>query len=187
MKKSILNLIQVVKQKLIEFPELVDSLDKKDVLFLDKLFNWMKAIEAIFATYNVSEASEIAGLRSKIIAQRFTETSGASKKKITLKIASEILYDLQKITLEVLKPYEVKTEECRELVRQLLLIISGMQLISHEQDQPFEHLVNTIWQFIFSNDQLKAGGIKLKTNLPMDDIRLLLAEEINLEDFQNVK
>ncbi len=186
MKKSILNLIEVLKQKLIEFPTLVDSLEKKDVLFLDKLFFWMKAIEAILATYNISEVSEIAGLRSKISAERFTDTNGASKKKIILKIATSVLYDLQKTTLDVLKPYELKADECRALIRQLLLIISEMKVIHYNDEAPFENLIDTILQFIFSNDQLKAGGIKLKTSLPLNDIRVLIAEEISLEDFQKV-
>jgi hypothetical protein len=187
MKKSILHLINILQAKLIEFPELVNSLERKEASFLNKLFLWMKTIEDIMSTYSISETSEIAGLRSKIIAERFNENNGASKKKMTMKVASEILYDLQKTTLNVLKPYEIKTEESRELIRQLLLIISEMKVIFHDDNQPFESLVNTIWQFIFANDQLKAGGIKLKTNLPINDIRLLIAEEINLEDFHSTK
>jgi hypothetical protein len=185
--ESILHLINILQAKLIEFPELVNSLERKEASFLNKLFLWMKTIEDIMSTYSISETSEIAGLRSKIIAERFNENNGASKKKMTMKVASEILYDLQKTTLNVLKPYEIKTEESRELIRQLLLIISEMKVIFHDDNQPFESLVNTIWQFIFANDQLKAGGIKLKTNLPINDIRLLIAEEINLEDFHSTK
>jgi len=44
-------------------------------------------------------------------------------------------------------------------------------------------MLNEIWQFIISNDQLKAGAIKLKTSLTMEDINILIAEEIDLEDF----
>lgn len=184
MKKSVLHLIKVLQSQLLEFPELVNNLEGKEVSFLSKLFQWMKTIEDIMATHNISEVSEIAGLRSRIIAERFNECNGVSKKKMTLKVASEVLYDLQKTTLQVLKPYEIKTEESRELIRQLLLIVSEMNVIIYDDNQPFESFVNTIWQFIFANDQLKAGGIKLKTNLPINDIRLLIAEEINLEDFK---
>ncbi|WP_130735634.1 hypothetical protein [Flavobacterium sp. J27] len=186
MKKSILNLIYVLREKLIEFPILVNRLEHKEVHFLEHLFIWMKTVEEILSTYNISETSEIAGLRSKIIAQRFNESNSNSKKKVVLKAASEVLYDLQKTILEVVKPFEKKTQESRDLVRQMLLIIGEMKLIHYDFDQPFEQFVNTIWELIISNDQLKAGAIKLKTDLPLTDIRLLIAEEINLEDFQNV-
>lgn len=183
MKKSTVNLVTALKAKLLEFPNIVNSLEKKEVNFINQLFLWISQSETIFATYNVSEISELAGLRSKIIAPKYSDNKSISIKKLQLKIAAESLFDIQHVVLKVLNPLESKVEECRELIRQLLLIVSQTQVIKYNKDQLFENLINDIWQFIISNDQLKPGAVKLKTSLTLTDIQQIIVEEINLEDF----
>lgn len=183
MRKSKLNLVTLLKSRLSEFPVIVNSLEKREVLFLEKLFFWIKNCEEIFSTNNISEVSELSGLRSKVIAVKFIEDKGTSLRKLQLRIASEILYDVQKTVLQVVKPLEMKIDECRELIIQLLLIASETGTIQYDSSKPFEKLINDVWQFIITSDQLKAGSIKLKTVLPITDIHILLAQEINLEDF----
>lgn len=183
MKKSTVNLVTALKAKLLEFPGIVNSLEKKELNFINQLLLWISQSETVFATYNISEISELAGLRSKIIAPKYSDTKSISIKKLQLKIAAESLFDIQHIVLKVLNPLETKVEECRELIRQLLLIVSQTEVIKYNKDVPFEHLIHDLWQFIISNDQLKPGAVKLKTSLTLTDIQLLIAEEINLEDF----
>lgn len=183
MKKSIINLVSQLKGLLLGYPSLVTALGTKDLFFLDKLFAWIKNVEDILSTYNISEAAEIAGLRSKIISPRFSESNSTSVKKVQLRVSSEILYDLQHTVLSVLHPYEAKLAECRELTRQLLLIISGTKAIRYNPELPFDNLIADCWLLIHSNEQLKAGAIKLKTLITQQDIQQLIAEEINLEDF----
>ncbi len=186
MKKSIINLVKVLKNKLVEFPVMVNRLERKDPHFTNKLMEWIKSTEELLATYNISETSELAGIRSKIIAPAFdTTTRRASMKKEQLRVAAAVLYELQHLLLEVLQPYEMKVEESRELVRQLLLIVGQSGAISYDTSIPFDVFFNQVWSFINANDQLKAGAVKLKTSLPFNDIQLLIAEEIDLTAFQN--
>jgi hypothetical protein len=184
MKGSTLTLVSDLKSKLLEFPRLVSSLENKDIHFMDKLVVWIKNSEELLTTYAISEVSELSGLRSKLISSRFSDTKNSSIKKIQLKVAAEILYDLQHTLLNVLKPIELKTEECRELTRQLLQIVSQTKAIHYNHDLPFENLVQDVWFFIISNDQLKPGAVKLKTHLILTDIYRLIAEEINPDDFE---
>ena len=183
MKKSTVNLVTALKVKLVEFPSIVDSLERKEISFIPQLILWISKSEDILTSYNVSEVSQLAGLRSKIIASKYSDNKSISHKKLQLKIAAESLFDIQNVVLKVLNPLEIKVEECRELTRQLLLIISQTQAIKYNKDLPFDNLIHDIWKFIIVNEQLKAGAIKLKTSLIMTDIQLLIADELNLEDF----
>jgi hypothetical protein len=183
MKKSILNLTVILKGKLIEFPNIVNSLENKDAFFLSQLFLWIKKIEDVLTTHNISDVSELAGLRSKILTPQYSDEKRISLKKAQLKIASECLYDIQHIVLKISTPFELKIEESRELIRQLLHILSQTQQVKYNPELPFDNLINEIWQFISSNEQLRAGAIKLKTLLPINDIFMLIAEEINIEEF----
>lgn len=183
MKKSTLHLVSVLKNNLLEFPKITRSLESKDPFFIEKLSAWILKNEEILSTYTISEVAELSGLYSKLLTPRFSDNKSISFKKAQLKIASEILYDLQSLVLTVVKPFELKVDECRELVKQLLIIISQAKVIHYDPNVPFEDFVTAIWKFTLSNDQLKAGAIKLKTILIMSDIQMLIAEEINLEDF----
>ena len=183
MKKSTVNLVTALKGKLLEFPSIVNSLERKEISFITQLLIWINKSEEILTTYNISEVAQLAGLRSKIIAPKYSDDKRISFKKLQLKIAAESLFDIQNVVLKVLNPLELKVEESRELTRQLLLIVSQTQAIKYNHNLPFDNLINDIWKFIISNEQLKAGAIKLKTSLTMTDIQLLIASEIDLEDF----
>jgi len=183
MKKSTLNLVNTLKASLLDFPRIVSSLEKNEVRFLDQLLAWIINVENIFTTYNISDVSALAGFRSNIIAAKYSDNKGNSIKKLKIKIAAESLNDIQKVVLNVLHPLEIKVQDCRELLMQLLQIVSQTKLIKYDSSLPFDSLINDIWQFIISNDQLKPGAVKLKSNFSMSDIQLLIAEEIILEDF----
>lgn len=167
---------------LLEFPGLVDALERKDVSFIEKLLRWIKKGEDIFSSHNLSQTSELAGLRSKILSPKFSDDKVRPSRKVQLSIASELLYDIQHVVLKQIVPHEANVQECRELIRQLLLIVAQSKAIQYDPDTPFEMFVNNVWQFINSNDQLRPGLIKLRSSLSNDDIRILIAEEIELEE-----
>ncbi|HEX8549753.1 MAG TPA: hypothetical protein VF691_22525 [Cytophagaceae bacterium] len=183
MRKSKLNLVNELRERLTEFPQIVNQLETKDPLFKEKLLSWIKKCEELLTTHNVAEVSELAGLRSKIIGHGVTGGRGTASRKESLRIAAEVLYDVQKTTLKVYQPINKKIEELRELTAQLLLLVSATGEVRNNVTKPFDLLIDEIWRFILRNEQLKAGAIKLKTVLSPTDIQLLLAQEINLEDF----
>ena len=183
MRKSQFILVSQLKEKLQEFPGIVSSLEKKDPYFIDQIMLWLKASEDIFSTYNISEVSEIAGFRSKIIAARITEGRGVNIKKNQIKAASGILYDIQNSVLTVLTPYERKISECREIVKQLLVLTAQTRTQIYDENLPFEDFIKKIWLYILSENDLKMGAIKLKSLLSEMDIIMLMGDEIELSDF----
>lgn len=184
MQKSILDLTYKLKAKLIEFPSIVNSLEKKDFNFLTNLLTWIKDTEEILKTYNISETSELAGLRSRILSPRFSESRNVSVKKLQIKIAAEVLYDVQNTVLKVLKPYETRIDECRELIRQLLSIVNQTGAIKYEDSIEFQIFINNIWNLFINHNQLKPGAVKLQTLISNTDILRIMAEEINLSDWR---
>lgn len=183
MKKSTVHLVNALKAKLLEFPKLVNKLENKDLDFIHQYTLWLRNCEEVLATYHISNVSELSGIRSKIIATKYADSPSSSSKKLLLKAAADTLFDAQQIVLNVLTPYEAKIEESKELIRQLLVIVGQTKAIQFDKKQPLDHLIHNVWNFILSNDQLKAGAVKLRTTIPMTDITLLIAEEIDLEDF----
>ena len=184
MKKSVLSLIQQLEKKLLEYPTLVNSLEKKSPYFIDLLLQWIRETEDILTTHSISEVSILAGYRAKILSTDLIETVKLSSKKNERKrVAAECMLNIQEVVINVLTPKRNAVDECRQLLRQLLNIISQNNIIKYDSTEPFDDFISEIWSFILAHDQLKPGAVKLKTVLPFNDIQLLIAEEINLEDF----
>ncbi|MDQ0592020.1 hypothetical protein QFZ37_000389 [Chryseobacterium ginsenosidimutans] len=183
MKKSQFILVNQLKEKLQEFPIIVSCLETKDPSFLEKIFSWLKSIEDIFSTNNISEVSEIAGLRSKILAAKFSDVRGSNIKKNQTKIAASILYDAQNIVLNILMPYEEKINECKEITQQLLALTAQTGIQKYDKTISFEDYMNIVWHYILSDNNLKVGAIKLKSMLSEMDIIMLIADVIDPEEF----
>lgn len=183
MKKSQFILVSQLKEKLQEFPAIVSSLETKDPHFIEKIFSWLKSVEDVFSTNNISEVSEMAGFRSKILTAKFSDERGANIKKKQIKIAAGSLYDIQNIVLNVLMPYEQKMNDCREIIKQLLVLVLQTKAIEYDQKIDFDDFVKRVWQYILYDDNLKAGAVRLKSVLSEMDITMLLADEIDPENF----
>lgn len=183
MKKSQFILVTQLKEKLQEFPHIVSFLESKDPHFIEKLFLWLRSVEDIFSTHNISEVSEIAGFRSKILTAKLNDERGTNIKKNQIKTAAQCLYDIQNTVLNVLMPYEQKMNECKEIIKQLLAFILQTNVLKYHKEMDFENFVNALWQHMLSDDNLRTGAMRLKSVLSEIDIPMLIASEIDLEDF----
>ncbi|MBT2621674.1 MULTISPECIES: hypothetical protein [Chryseobacterium] len=182
-KKSQFILVSQLKEKLQEFPKIVSYLEKKDPFFTDKILSWLKSIEEIFSTNNISEVSEVAGFRAKILAGKFSDERGFNTKKNQIKIAANLLYDAQNCVINVLLPHEGKMNECRDITKQILALTAQQKGLHYTNEMDFHDFVQKVWWYILSDNDLKIGGVKLKSMLSEMDIIMLIADEIDLEDF----
>lgn len=182
-KKSQFILVSQLKERLQEFPKIVSSLEKKDPFFIEKTLSWLKSAEDILSTYNISEVSEIAGLRSKILAGKLSDERGFNTKKNQIKIAANLLYDSQNCVINVLLPHEGKMNECRDITKQILAVAAQKKGLHYTTEIDFNDFVQKVWWYILADNDLKIGGVKLKSLLSEMDIIMLIADEIDLEDF----
>ncbi|MCJ7934196.1 MAG: hypothetical protein MUW56_11310 [Chryseobacterium sp.] len=183
MKKSQFILVSQLKEQLLEFPGIVTSLEKKDPFFIEKMVSWLKTVEDILSTHTISEVSEIAGFRSKILAGKISDERGFNTKKNQLKITANLLYDAQNCVLNVLLPHEGKMNECREITKQILALTAQTKALHYTPEIKFEDFIQKVWWYILSDQDLKIGGVKLKSMLSEMDIIMLIADEIDIRDF----
>ena len=151
MKKSVLNIAIPLRAQLLLFPDIVNSLERKELAFLPHLDQWLKAVEAILASNNIAECAEVAGFRSKILAPAFAQSRKMATRKQQVSVAAGVLYDVQNLVLNVLKPYELKIEESREIVAQLLAMVRQTGAVKYEGGD-FQEFINTLWS-LFTTHQ----------------------------------
>lgn len=183
MRTSSVVIIESLKTKLLEFPSLVNSLQNKDSSFLPNLERWMLEVELVMKNNNISEVSEIAGFRSKILVPLFAESQTRSSRKRQVHIASDNLYEIQKTVLSVLKPYEIKVDEAKDIILQLLIVLSQSDSVKYDGID-FQGFLNQIWTVFATHEQLKPSTAKILSLIPQVDALRIIAEEINLEDFR---
>lgn len=73
--------------------------------------------------------------------------------------------------------------DCREIVKQLLVLTAQTHTQMYDQSIPFEDFIRSVWLYILSENDLKMGAIKLKSILSEMDILMLMGDEIELSDF----
>lgn len=183
MQKSIVYLAQQLSAQLLAYPALVTLFERKQPQALADLTRWIDQTEQLLSSYNIVSAAELAGLRSKLLKPQFDVVSRGSLRKRQLAQAVDMLYDVQACAQQALQPYQRQLQQSRELIRQLLSIVSQSQTVRYSGDN-FEALVQQVWRLIGQHEQLKAGAIQLRGWLSQQDIFMLLAEEINPADFQ---
>jgi hypothetical protein len=184
MQISSLSIIELLKRKLLEFPVLVDSLKNKEHNFLESLETWMKETETILKNHKITECAVISGYRSKIIAPLFAESQKRSARKRQLQQAAEILFELQHTIVSVIKPYEIRVNEARDLLIQILSIVKQSGAIRYTEQTVFQEFINNIWQVCSTNEQLKPATVKILTLVSRVDTLRIIAEEINLDEWR---
>lgn len=186
LKKSKLLFHRQLHGDLLEIPALVNRLERKDAAFIPELLAWIQRAEDHLLAYQSRQAAEMAGIRSRILSARHEDGNGIARRKLQWKAAADSLFALQEVLQQVCAPLEKQLYEARELIRQLLLIVAQTGVFIYRHGQEFDAFLQEIWKFINGNEQLRAGAVKLKTVFGAEDIRLLMAEEINLEDFSDL-
>jgi hypothetical protein len=183
MQVSALSITESLKSHLFTYPALVDSLQQKDFDFLLKLETWMRTVEAILKNNNIAECAEIAGLRSKIIAPLYGDIKKGSVKKKQMQVAADALYEVQSIVFSVVKPYEVKVVEARDLLINLLNVVKQAGAIKFVVGDDFQTFINQVWTFFSSHEQLKPGTVKILTFVSQIDAIRIIAEEIDIKEW----
>jgi hypothetical protein len=173
---------KLLKQSFL-IPELVTQAADKDINFLENLNLWLVNTEAVMIKHNISKCSEIAGLRSKIIAVSYAKVTAVSKKKRQLSVATSIIYDAQSSVLRILEPLENQLEETRAAIRQLLGVAYQTQMINPNDD--FNAIVQTLWVTFSTHEQLKGAVASILVLVNKSDALRILAEEIDISILKN--
>jgi hypothetical protein len=167
----------LLKQSLL-IPELVTKAAHKDIIFLENLNQWLLNTEQIMTKYNISKCSEIAGLRSKIIAVSYTREAKLSKRKRLFSVATSIIYDAQSTVQSVIEPIESRIEEARDSIRQLLGVAYQAEMVNPNMD--FNQMVQSLWTTFSTHEQLKGAVASILVLVNRSDALRILAEEIDI-------
>lgn len=183
--KSIVELTTKLERQLLSFPFLVNKHETKDPTFLHAFTSWLKNTEQILLDNNQSAVSELSALRAKIYAESFSKSQIIQKRKYQIAVAGNILYEVQQCVQGVLAPRQQIIDECRYLLRQLIQFIAQAKVIKFKQETAFDIFIADLWLLMCSSEQLKPSILVLKSKLSINDIQLLIAAEVDLEEFSN--
>jgi len=178
MNTSNINIYNDLLKQSVKVPQLVTQSANKDNAFLSNFIQWLMETEEIMKRHNLAKCSEVAGLRSKIIAESYSIESKPSKKKRQLSAATSVIYEAQRNLLDVIEPIGNKIEESREAIRQLLSVAYQANMIN--LNLGFNQMIPQLWSSFLLHEQLKGATVRILALINQSDALRILAEEIDL-------
>ena len=183
MFRSTLQLTRQLSDALLQLPALVRLFERKSTQALPQLIAWIDATESTLTGHRLVAAADIAGYKSRVLAPMFDDDKRGTLRRRQTAAASALLHELQHSVQDALQPHAAKVEQARGIAQQLLQIVAQSGAVAWDPASSFEDMVDRIWLLCSGHDQLKPFVAQMKTLLSGDDIRLLLAEEIDPADF----
>lgn len=183
MRSSILPWVQQTTELLLKLPAIVRAFERKSPQALGEFLRWIDAAEASLSANRMVEAAQIAGYKARILAPAYDERTRSAARKRQEAAAIALAYDAQKTVQDALEPSASRLRQARETARVLLQIVAQSGALKYDPKAGFDTLIAQIWGLCVNHEQLKPHAVQLKTLLSSDDIRLVLAGEIDLADF----
>lgn len=179
---SQINIYEDLLKQSLGVPDLVSKAANKDTRFLRNLDQWLLNTEEIMKKHNIPKCSEVAGLRSKIIADSYADEGKSSKRKRQFSIATAVIYDAQGAVLGVLEPIKEQIEEARGHIRQLLGVAYQTNMVS--PNMSLNQVIQSLWATFTAHEQLKGVVANILVLVSQSDAMRLLAEEIDITIFK---
>ncbi len=176
-----------LKTLLVQTPCLADKYENKDINFVESFKEWLIKGEKLLKSYNEPKTSELAGLRSTIIAAErglydrntFVVPSTNSRKKISSSIAAVSLFKAQEILQEILNPLAENIKNAKNLLKQILALAAQKNLIkTHWMSKgDLSKKLQNLWLSFKEDSDLKSSTNHVLTLVSYIDA-LRLIEEI---------
>jgi hypothetical protein len=183
MLRSTLHLVTQLSDRLLQLPDIVRQFEGKSPRALAELMTWINRVEELFSTHRMVEAAEVAGFKARILAPAFDDDKRGTVRRRQQTVAISLLYELQEVVQQGLRPRATRVQQGRDLANQLLQIVAQSGAVHYDPAYGIETMVDQVWALCIGHEQLKPISVQLRTLLSNDDIRLLLAEEIDPLDF----
>lgn len=182
MRRSVHGYVSQLSAALLLLPQLVREFQRKSPGAVDALLGWIDATEGKLSGFGDVASAELAGWKGRILAVAYADARTGLRKRRHA-VALEALYAVQRAVQDALQPHAARLAQARDLARQLLQILASSGAIQYRPDEDFSAFIDALWALCQSHEQLKPFAVQLRSLLAQDDIRLLLADEIELGDF----
>jgi hypothetical protein len=173
---------------LLEIPAKVQAFEQKAPSALPELLDWARRAERVLLDQRQVAAAELAGLRSRILTAALADPEqglrGSGLRKRQIQVAVEQVHPMQACLQGVLAPQQERIEAARDVIRKLLQVLVQSRALAYDPAGGFELFIDRVWQLCTGHEQLRPTVAQLRGLLDTDDIRLILAEEIDLTEFR---
>lgn len=183
MLRSTLHLVRQLSDLLLELPAIVRGFERRSAGALPALMAWIDRTEQTLSSQRLVGAAQLAGHKARILAPAFDDDSRGKLRRRQQAVAVGLVHPLQQALQDALQPHAAKVQQARDLARQLLQIVAQSGAVRYDPANDIATMVEQVWAICVGHEQLRPLASQLRALLPTDDIRLLLAEEIDPLDF----
>ena len=188
LRQSVLFRVRQLTELLLEVPVKVQAFEQKSPAALSDLLDWTQRAEDALLQQRQVAAAELAGLRARILSAALGDPTpplrGNGLRRRQMQVAVEQIHDMQACLQAVLAPQSQRIEQARDVIRKLVQVLVQSRALAYDPTAGFENFIDRVWQLCIRHEQLRPTVAQLRGLLGVEDIRLILAEEIDLTEFR---
>jgi hypothetical protein len=167
---------------LLELSGLTSSLERREAGAVQRVIEFLRRAEQALVDNRLRQSAELAAVRADLAAVRLGESDGRLRVR-ERRCALEKIGPIGSALSAAVAPVEQRIESARLAARQLLQLVAASGAVRRDGQQDLTQMVERIWQLAREHDQLKPLALQISVALNRQDIPLLLAEEIDPDDF----
>ncbi|MCX2681491.1 hypothetical protein OOZ15_16175 [Galbibacter sp. EGI 63066] len=157
-------------------------IENEDISASDELYNFLKDIEDIFRRNQISEFTDIAGYRVKLLASRTALDQRIPQKKYQLETALALIPTITQTVNNAMKPIECKINKSRNIIKELVSQAYDSNMIQYHKGTNFSDFIHALWRLLLNHDNFKKQAKLVSKYISTDDILLILSEEVHQEN-----
>lgn len=180
MRPSKINIVKALNEKLLEVHQLTNLIEAKNSTSISEFRNWLFDTEEILKKNNLPQVSQLAAIRAELVTY-VPKVKG--KRKELYSLVARLLKQAQHDIWETNTLFTQKTQQARELIQQLLNLVAQTKAFTFDRKTDFTHFLEGVWYFCNTHEQLRSITLQILALLHKSDILLVMAEEIDLNDF----
>jgi hypothetical protein len=174
--------IEEIQNYLLEIPNMINSVEKRETEFIDNLKIWLSDLEKVLNNNHMSEAGNIASYRGilisasrGIIPNEITFYNRLSKRKIIESTATYIIQQTSNLISAVIQKDKDRFFEAERLTRQIVAIAKKKGMIKESSNGNYDtDLLKHIWKSMSSDKNLSTGLINIEGLVGPHDALIIL-------------
>ena len=182
MRGSLYRLHADLSAALLALPPVIAACSRKEPRAADDLLAWLGQAETLLLQHRLVQAAELSGLKARVIAAADAGERGGQRRR-RIAAALDIAHPAQAAIRDAMQPAADRIAQARAIARQLLHVVARSGFLRYNPGDDFAAFVDALWAACSGHEQLRPATLQLGSLLGRDDIRLLLAEEVDPAEF----
>ena len=174
--------LEEIKNLLLQAPQLVELLEKKDANAVSKIKAWLETLEAVFQNNRLPAVSIIAGFRGMLISaeigilpDHITIHGRINTRKIKQAAAADVIKRVSDIAMEAIQADNDRIAKAEEIFQQIISLANAKGLVMFPPvDINHTESLKALWSRLSADQDIAPGTVNIEGLVGPNDSLIML-------------